>query len=225
MPSQKPRLLVIEDDELTRAALESVLDEEGFIVQALAEGRDADRVVSDFRPDLAIVDVELGFGPDGFTVARRMKAASDFPIFFLTGRGEVEDRLTGFATGADDYLVKPFVMAELLARVRALLRRAGRMESLVIQLSDLVVDDGARLVLRAGHAIKLTPSEYQLLLALARNPGRVLSKSQLLSHTWPFDQLDTHVVDVHLSAVRKKLEEHGPRLIHTVRGMGYVLRP
>ncbi len=225
MAKQKPRVLTVEDDELTRTAIESVLDGEGYLVRALASGTEAERVADEFRPDLAILDVELGAGPDGYTVARRLRVVSDLPILFLTGKGEEEDRLTGFETGADDYMVKPFSMAELLARVRVLLRRSGRTQSSVIQVGDLVVDDDARLVVRAGQTVKLTATEYELLSVLARNAGRVLSKTQLVSHMWGFDPGDAHVVDVHLSAIRRKLEEHGPRMIHTIRSIGIVLRP
>lgn len=224
MSTKKPRLLTIEDDELTRSALERVLDEEGYLVRALPEGSAAEEVARDFRPDLAILDVDLGLGPDGFAVARQLRRISDFPILFLTGKADVEDRLTGFDTGADDYLVKPFSMAELLARVGVLLRRTGRLTSAVIQIGDLVVDHRSRVVMRDGHLVKLTPTEYQLLVVLAHNPGRVLSKSALLNDTCGFGAGDAHVVDVHISAVRRKLEEYGPRVIHTVRGVGYVLR-
>lgn len=209
---------------MTRCALERVLDEEGYVVCALPEGTDVEQIAEEFRPDLAILDVDLGMGPDGFAVARQLRGISDFPILFLTGKADVEDRLTGFDTGADDYLVKPFAMAELLARVGVLLRRTGRSTSAALQIGDLVIDHGSRVVMRGGHLVKLTPTEYELLLVLARAPGRVLSKSDLLNHMWGFDPGDAHVVDVHMSAVRRKLEEHGPRVVRTVRGVGYVLR-
>lgn len=224
MDTRKPRLLTIEDDELTRIALERVLDEEGYVVLGRPDGSDVQEVVGEFRPDLAILDVELGGGPDGFSVARQLRGMGDFPILFLTGKADIEDRLSGFSAGGDDYLVKPFSMAELVARVRALLRRSGRATSGTVHIDDLVIDEGARLVMRAGHPIKLTPTEYDLLCLLARTPGRVLSKTQLITHMWGFDPGDVHVVDVHVSALRKKLEEHGPRLVHTIRGAGYVLQ-
>lgn len=223
-PTEKPRLLTIEDDELTRCALERVLDEEGYVVCALAEGTDVERIAEEFRPDLAILDVDLGLGVDGFAVARQLRGISDFPILFLTGKADVEDRLTGFDAGGDDYLVKPFAMAELLARVGVLLKRTGRLTSAAIQVGDLVIDHGSRVVMRGGHLVKLTRTEYELLVVLARNPGRVLSKTALLNHMWGFDPGDAHVVDVHISAIRKKLEEYGQRVVHTVRGVGYVLR-
>lgn len=216
---------MIEDDELTRCALERVLDEEDYVVRALAEGSDVVTVAQEFRPDLAILDVDLGTGPDGFAVARELRRISDLPILFLTGKADVEDRLSGFEAGGDDYLVKPFVMAELLARVGAILRRTGSLTSPVLQVGDVVIDNESRVVMRDGRPVELTRTEYELLVVLARNPGRVLSKSALLNHMWGVAPGDAHVVDVHISAIRRKLEEHGPRVIHTVRGVGYVLRP
>lgn len=223
METQKPRLLTIEDDEMTRIALERVLEEEGFVVLGRADGSDAKEVAADFRPDMAILDVELGGGPDGFTVARQLRGMGDFPILFLTGKSDIDDRLTGFDAGGDDYLVKPFSMAELVARVRVLLRRSGRATSGTVHIDDLVIDEGAHLVMRGGNPVNLTPTEFDLLSLLARSPGRVMSKAQLVTHMWGFDPGDIHVVDVHISAIRKKLEQHGPRLVHTVRGAGYVL--
>ena len=132
--------------------------------------------------------------------------------------------MAGFDAGADDYLVKPFAMAELLARVQALLRRSGRLASAVWQVGELVIDQGAAKVVRAGAPVELTSTEYQLLCVLARHPGQVLSKVQLLTQVWGFDAYDANLVEVHMSALRRKLEAHGPRMVHTVRNMGYVLR-
>jgi DNA-binding response OmpR family regulator len=145
-------------------------------------------------------------------------------VLFLTAADAVEDRLAGFSAGADDYLIKPFSMAELLARTQALLRRTGRLSSSTWQLGDLVVDDGARSVARDGVLLELTRTEYDLLAALVRHVGRVLSKTQLLTAVWGFDAYDTNLVEVHMSALRRKLEATGPRCIQTVRGAGYVLR-
>lgn len=225
MSTEKPRLLTVEDDELMRCALERVLDEEGYVVRALAEGSGVATVAEEFRPDLAILDVDLGPGPNGFAVARELRRIGDLPILFLTGKTDVQDRLSGFEAGGDDYLVKPFVMAELLARVGAILRRTGRLTSPVIQLGDVVIDNESRMVMRGGHLVELTRTEHEILVVLARNPGRVVSKSAVLNHMWGVAPGDAHVVDVHISAIRRKLEEHGPRVIHTVRGVGYVLRP
>lgn len=216
---------MVEDDDLIRAALEEGLDSEGYTVKAVPDGRTVEQVAEQFRPDLAILDVNLGMGPDGYTIARRLRGASTLPILFLTGADTVEDRLAGFNVGADDYMAKPFSMAELQARARALLRRAGRLSSAVRQVGDLVLDEGARTVIRGGTLIDLTPSEYELMRTLVEHPGQVLSRSQLLARLWGYDLGDdTNVVNVHMSSLRRKLEAHGPRLIHTVRGMGYVLR-
>jgi two-component system OmpR family response regulator len=141
----------------------------------------------------------------------------------LTARDAVEDRLRGFESGADDYLIKPFSMAELLARVRALLRRLGEVTD-VLQVGDLIVDEGASLATRAGATLPLTATELRLLVHLASRPGRTLSKTVLLTQVWGYGDFDPNLVEVHMSALRRKTEEHGPRLIHTVRGLGYVLR-
>ena len=145
-------------------------------------------------------------------------------MLFLTAADAVEDRLRGFEVGGDDYLVKPFAMAELLARIRALLRRTGRETSATRQVRDLMIDEASRTVHRAGVQVDLTGTEFDLLWALARNPGATLSKVQLLSQVWGFDLYEPNLVEVHVSALRRKLEAHGPRVIHTERGRGYVLR-
>jgi two-component system OmpR family response regulator len=220
-----PRVLVVEDDGLIRSALEVALTGEGYVVQAVPDGTSLLSWLEEFRPDLAVLDVRLPSGPDGYGMARSLRDRSTLPILFLTAADTVDDRLAGFQAGGDDYLVKPFSMAELLARVRALLRRAGRLTSRSWQVADLLVDDGARSVARGGVSIELTRTEYDLLAMLAQNVGAVLSKTQLLTKVWGFDAYDTNLVEVHMSALRRKLEATGPRLIHTVRGAGYVLRP
>ena len=220
----QPRVLVVEDDVPIAAALEIALSSERYEVKVLEDGTALSRVADDFRPDLAVLDVRLPVGPDGYALARTLRDRSTLPILFLTAADAVEDRLAGFTVGADDYLVKPFSMAELLARVQALLRRADRLSSHCWQIADLIVDDGARTVVRGGTALELTRTEYDLLAMLARNVGRVLTKAQLLNQVWGFDAYDVNLVEVHVSALRRKLELAGPRLIHTVRGAGYLLR-
>jgi two-component system, OmpR family, response regulator len=205
-------------------ALESSLEEESYIVRTESTGRDAERVLEEFAPDLAILDVHLPGGPDGYTVARRLRAASRIPILFLTGADTVDDRLAGFAAGGDDYLVKPFSMAELLARIRAILLRTGSLSTARWEIGDLVVDEARRKVTRAGHPIDLTPTEYQLLSVLVKNTGQVVSKDQIVGHVWGFDPVESNAINVHMSSLRRKLDAHGPHLIHTVRGMGFVLR-
>lgn len=220
-----PRVLVVEDDPSIRLPLTVELKNEGYEVDAQADGSLIDDVVRRFRPDLAVLDVRLPVGPDGYTIARLLRANDDVPVLFLTAAHSVNERLAGFDVGADDYMVKPFSMAELLARARAVLRRAGRLTPAVCQVADLVVNDGARTVTRDGIRLELTPTEYDLLSALAHRPGKVVSKTDLLSQVWGFDAYDVNVVEVHMSALRQKLEAHGPRLIHTRRGAGYELRP
>ncbi len=224
MDNAAPRVLVVEDDVTVRDALGAALRAEGYVVEAVADGSDFERDLRRFRPDLVVLDVRLPTGPDGFALGRRLRAESDVPLVFLTAADELDDRLKGFTAGADDYLTKPFSVAELLARVRALLRRAGRLSSPTWQVGDLTVDEGARTVRRSDHAIKLTRTEFDVLAELGRRRGRAVSKDQLLSAVWQFDSYDPNLVEVHVSALRRKLEDHGDRLIHTVRGVGYVLR-
>jgi DNA-binding response OmpR family regulator len=193
-------------------------------VLALPDGDRLTAHVDDFRPDLALLDVRLGDGPDGYQLAGSLRRQSTMPILFLTAADAVEDRLAGFEAGGDDYLVKPFSMAELLARVKALLKRSGRLSSASWQVGDLVVDEDARTVVRAGVSLDLTRTEYEMLAVLVRHVGKVLSKTQLLTQVWGFDAYDANLVEVHMSALRRKLEAAGPRIVHTVRGAGYVLR-
>jgi len=183
-----------------------------------------EELVDRFLPDLAILDVMLPGGRDGFELARELRGASDLPILFLTARDAPAARLRGFHVGGDDYVIKPVFIEELLARVRALLRRAGRSRSSVIEIGDLLIDEDAAAVTRAGEPVDLTVTELRLLSYLARNRGRVLSKLQILTQVWGYDDYDPNLVEVNVSVLRRKLERHGPRLIHTVRGHGYLLR-
>lgn len=224
MVKQRARVLVVEDDRPIRSSVDVALRAEGYEVLARPDATDVQEAAATFRPDLAILDVRLPVGPDGYATARLLRAGSDLPILFLTAADGIEDRLAGFDAGGDDYLIKPFSMAELLARARALLKRAGRLSSAVYQIGDLVIDDGARTVMRGGEVLNLTRTEYDLLSVLAQHPGQVLTKVQLLTQVWGFEAYDGNLVEVHLSALRRKLEAHGPRLVQTVRGMGYVLR-
>ena len=224
MDNAAPRVLVVEDDVTVRDALDAALRAEGYVVESVADGSDFERDLRTFRPDLVVLDVRLPVGPDGFALGRRLRAESDVPLVFLTAADELDDRLQGFTAGADDYLTKPFSVAELLARVRALLRRAGRLTSPTWQVGDLTVDEGARIARRGDQEVELTRTEFDVLAELGRRRGRTVSKEQLLSAVWQFDSYDPNLVEVHVSALRRKLEDHGDRLIHTVRGVGYVLR-
>jgi two-component system, OmpR family, response regulator len=218
------RVLLVEDDALTREVLSAALAGSGFQVHAEPDGSRVERAAATFRPDIALIDMRLGDGVDGITVARRLKGTDDFPLLFLTSATAIEDVLAAYDVGGDDYIVKPFVMAELVARMRAVLRRSGREERTVFELGDLCVDADAHTVVRAGQAIDLTHREFALLVEMCRHPGMVLSKLQLLTNVWGFEQYDLNVVEVHVSALRRKLEQHGPRVIHTVRNAGYVFR-
>lgn len=218
------RALLIEDDLSVREAVAIAFEGLGFLVKAEATGEDIDDMVSEFRPDVAIIDIQLPSGPDGFQLARHVIAHSGAPVVFLTAADGLGDRLAGFEAGGDDYVVKPFAMAELLARVRAVLRRSGRLQSPVVEIRDLLIDDNAKQAMRGGVLLELTPTEFELLSVLARSPNQVFSKGQLLSQIWGFDSYDPNLVEVHVSALRRKLDANGPRLVHTVRGRGYVFR-
>jgi DNA-binding response OmpR family regulator len=220
----RARVLVVEDDDSIRHALETSLRAEGYEVRAEADGSSVRDVARTFLPDLALLDVRLPTGPDGFATARALRACGEIGVLFLTAADTLGDRLAGFEAGGDDYLVKPFSMSELLARTQALLRRVGRLQSPVWQIDDLVIDDASRRVIRAGVPVDLTKTEYDLLSVLAQHRGQVLSKLQLLTQVWGTEAYATNVVEVHMSSLRRKLEAHGSRLVHTVRSMGYTLR-
>jgi DNA-binding response OmpR family regulator len=173
---------------------------------------------------VALLDIRLPGGPDGFEIAQLIRSSSDVPIIFVTAVEELDARLSGFEMGGDDYLMKPFAMPELVARVQALLRRAGRATSQTLTVGDLLVDEQARTVMRDGEPIGLTPTEFDLLVAFVRRPGHVLSKERLLALVWDFESYDNNLVEVYVSMLRRKLEARGSRMLHTVRGAGYVLR-
>jgi two-component system, OmpR family, response regulator len=219
-----PRILVVEDDPALRDSLAVALRAEDYEVETAADGTAGLASLDAFRPDLAVLDVRLPAGPDGLALARELRARGDAPVLFLSALGDLQDRLAGFEAGGDDYLTKPFSTSELLVRIQALLRRSGRLEARAWQVADLVVDEAARTVTRDGTEVELTRTEFDLLAALGRNVGTVVSKARLLAMVWGFETYDENLVEVHISALRRKLEAAGPRLVHTVRGVGYVLR-
>jgi two-component system OmpR family response regulator len=220
--STAARVLVIEDAEAIGAAVSSALRDAGYQVQLRADGRELENDLARFRPDLVVLDVMLP-GRDGFMLLEAVRRTSNAGVVMLTARDGVSDRLRGLDRGADDYLVKPFVLAELVARVSAVLRRLGRTPS-TVQIGDLVVDADSGVVLRGESSVDLTATELRLLRYLAAQRGRVVGKTQILTAVWGYEDYDPNLVEVHISALRRKLEEHGPRLVHTVRGLGYVLR-
>ena len=200
-----------------------ILEGDGYRVCAVADGSAALVAVDEFQPDLAMIDDGLP-GAKGIDLARRLRQASDLPIIFVTGADSPEDIRRGFSAGADDYIVKPFDAGELSARVRAVLRRTGREVVDVWKCGDLVLDEGACSVTRAGAPVALTATELQLLSVFMRQRNRMVPKAQLLARVGGYDPSD-HLVEVHVSALRRKLEVNGPRMIHTIRGLGYILRP
>ena len=221
------RVLVVDDEPNIVDVISMALRYEGFEVDSAGTGAEALAKARDTRPHVMLLDVML---PDmeGFDVARRLGAErARVPIIFLTARDATEDRVRGLTVGGDDYVTKPFSLEELVARVRALLRRSGAADgaSSVLTFADVELDDDAHEVTRAGELIELTPTEYRLLRYLMLNPRRVLSRQQLLEHVWDYDfGGDARVLETYVSYLRRKLDEHGPPLIHTVRGVGYVLR-
>jgi len=222
-PVSRPRVLVIEDEGTIRDALVAAIESAGLSARGEPDGRGLEAVVESFRPDLAVLDVLLP-GADGFALAQALRRGSDLPILFLTARDDVRSRLKGFASGADDYVVKPFVIEEVLARVRALLRRSGRLRSEVLEVGDLLLDESTGEARWGNEPLELSATELRLLAYLARNRGRTLSKLQILTQVWGYEAFDPNLVEVHVSSLRRKLEAAGPRLIHTIRGRGYVLR-
>jgi two-component system OmpR family response regulator len=217
------RVLVVEDEDGIRCALAAAYEGEGYRVCSAADGAGFEQRVDGFRPDLAVLDVMLP-GRDGIELTKAIRARTDAAVLVLTARDELDDRLTGFAAGADDYVVKPFAVAEVLARSAALLRRRGRIPQ-TVQVGDLMVDEDAGVASRAGTVMELTATERRLLSYLVANRGRTLSKTQILTQVWGYEDYDPNLVEVHVSALRRKTEVAGPRMIHTVRGVGYVLRP
>jgi two-component system, OmpR family, response regulator len=220
-----PRLMIVEDDDFLRDAVSSALQQVGYVVLARATGEDLGATLTDFHPDVAVLDIRLPAGPDGFELAREVKASSAAAVIFLTAADAIDDRLRGFEIGADDYLVKPFAMAELLARIRVVLRRLGRLHAPVIEVRDLIIDQSSKAVKWAGEEVLLTPTEFELLCTFAREPGRVFSKAQLLSMHWGFESSDPNLVEVYVSSLRKKLGRDGAKLIYTERNRGYSLLP
>jgi two-component system OmpR family response regulator len=220
------RLLLVDDEDNLRSMLEAALRYEGFDVHATSSGRDALDVVDSQSPDLIVLDVMMP-DLDGFEVCRRLRNDGvNTPVLFLTARDATDDKVRGLTLGGDDYLVKPFSLEELVARIGAVLRRSGLIRAgAVLRCADLELDDDAHLVRRAGEEVPLSPTEYNLLRFLLANQGRVLSKPQILDHVWQYDfGGDGGVVETYIGYLRKKIDRFEPRLIHTVRGFGYALR-
>jgi len=222
------RVLVVDDEDSITELVSMALRYEGFDVQTASSGYRALEKIDDFRPDLIMLDVMLP-DIDGFNIAERLRRdRRDIPVLFLTARDATEDKVRGLTIGGDDYVTKPFSVAELVARTQAILRRTGKGGPAreLLELADLEMDDDAHEVRRAGRLIDLTATEYRLLRYLLANPRRVLTRSQLLDHVWNYDfGGDAGVLETYISYLRKKVDFTEPHLIQTVRGVGYVLRP
>jgi len=223
----KRRILVVDDEPSIIDAVATSLRYEGFDVSEAVTGRAALSSAQENPPDLIVLDVMLP-DLDGLEVTRRLRQDGiGVPILFLTARDAVEDKVAGLTIGADDYVTKPFSLAEVVARVRAILRRAGDEDGSdsTLTFSDVSLDEDSHEVWRAGNPIQLTATEFSLLRFFLLNPRRVLSKAQILDHVWHYDfGGDPNVVETYVSYLRKKLDAHGPPLIRTIRLVGYALR-
>jgi len=222
-----PQVLVVDDDHGVREALLLGLAVEGFEVRAAPDGESALAAIADRAPAAVVLDVMMP-GISGVEVVRRLRATGrTLPVCMLSARDEVDDRVAGLAAGADDYVVKPFSVAELAARLHALIRLHESTAHRPFLVGDLTIEPARREASRAGRELPLTTREFDLLLAFAQHPGQVLSRTQLLAQVWGYTwDVDTNVVDVFVGYLRKKLEAAGePRMLRTVRGVGFVLRP
>ena len=219
------RVLVVEDEKKTASFVKKALQAEGFAVDASHNGDEGFTLAQTTPYDVVVLDVMLP-GRDGLSVLRLLRERrSTVPVLLLSARGEVDERIAGLNAGADDYLPKPFALGELVARVRALMRRHGA-ENVVLQLADLTVDTVKREVKRAGQVIELSAREYRLLEFLLRSQGRVCGRMQILEKVWDYDfDPGTNLVDVYVGRVRDKIDEgFSQPLVHTVRGIGYVMK-
>lgn len=224
-------ILVVDDDASIRGAVEKKLELEGFATVGAGGGQKAFQIVEEQQPDLIVLDLGLP-DIDGVTICQRIRHNSNVPIIMLTARAEEVNRIVGLEVGADDYITKPFSLDELVARVKAVLRRIDPQRRIappeqLIKAGNIVIDIEGHLVTVNGEIIDLTPTEFGLLKALAEQPGRVFSHQDLLRKVWDYDQYDTHLVEVHIANLRAKIEENPrkPRKIVTVRAVGYKLVP
>jgi two-component system, OmpR family, response regulator len=221
-----PRVLVVDDEAYITDLVGTALRYEGFDVAVAASGREALSRAGEFRPDLLVLDVMLP-DVDGIEVCSRLRRDGiQAPVVFLTARDATEDKIAGLTVGGDDYVTKPFSLEELIARVRAVLRRTRPGDRPArLAFADLEIDEDAHQASRGGEPLDLRPTEYKLLRYLVLNAGRVLSKAQILDHVWNYDfGGNDNVVKTYVSYLRRKVDRRGPPLIHTVRGVGYVLR-
>jgi heavy metal response regulator len=220
------RILVVEDEHKVASFIQKGLEEEGYAVDVAPDGDTGLAMSLDRVHDLILLDVHLP-GRNGFSVLKELREKQVItPVLLLTVRATIEDKVLGLDSGADDYLTKPFAFQELLARVRALLRRKGEDRSALLQVADLTLDPARREAFRGSEKIELTSKEFALLDYFMRNPGRVLTRTQIAEHVWDYDfDSMTNVIDVYVNYLRKKIDKgREPKLIHTVRGTGYVMK-
>jgi two-component system, OmpR family, response regulator MprA len=219
------RILVVDDDSQIVSVLRRGLAFEGYTVDTAENGDKALAIALQTPPDLVVLDIMMP-GLDGIEVTKRLRQGGDVPVLLLTAKGTVSDKIAGLDAGADDYLVKPFALDELLARVRALLRRRQPQDATILQFGDLIVNTATREAQRGGAIIELTTREYELLLFFLRNPRQVLTRDMIYERVWGYDfGGESNIIDVYIRYLREKLERNNrPRLIHTVRGAGYVLK-
>ena len=219
------RILVVDDEQMLLDMVSDALTFAGYSVTAVADGLTALNTVRHEPPDLVILDVNMP-EPDGFQVAKSLRSTHpDLPVLFLTARSDIEDLRTGFESGGDDYLTKPFRLEELRLRVGALLRRSGSVDrAAALSCADLTMNDREHRVVRDGEEINLSPVEYRLLHYLLSNQGQVMERAQILEAVWGYEYGDS-VLETAISQLRKKVDEGRPKLIHTIRGFGYSLRP
>lgn len=219
------RILIIEDDQAILKLLQRGLAYEGYTVDTALDGRSGLNLARDHQPDLVILDWMLP-GMDGLEVCHRLRTGGEVPILMLTAKDTIEDRVQGLDAGADDYMIKPFNLDELLARVRALLRRTQPERIPVLKFSDLTLDTGSRQASRGSRLIPLTAKEYELLELFLRHPKQVLTREVIFDRVWGYDfGGESNVLEVYIRYLRQKLEaDSEQRLIHTVRGVGYVMR-
>src|SRR5436190_5545635 len=224
-PERPIRVLVVDDEPLIIEMLTMGLSYEGFEVSVARTGFEALEQSHMTKPDLVVLDIMLR-GIDGVEVCKRLRAQGDVGILMLTAKGEVEDRIEGLDSGADDYLIKPFAFRELMARARAILRRKGVNLHRVLRIGDVSMDRQTRRVTRGGQQIELTPREFEMLELFLMHPRQVFPREVILNRVWGYDYLgDTNVIDVHIRHLREKLRDDERNLIRSVRGIGYSLEP
>ena len=223
------RLLVVDDEPNIVELLSASLRYAGFEVETASSGTQAVEVARRFAPDLLILDVMMP-GMDGFDVVKRLRSGGNrYPVLFLTARDATEDKVTGLTLGGDDYVTKPFSLEEVIARIRAILRRSGALAPIAppsrVSFADIELDDDTHEVWKGGESVSLSPTEFKLLRYFMQNQGRVLSKAQILDHVWNYDfGGEANVVESYVSYLRRKVDTTEPRLLQTLRGVGYVLR-